>query len=79
MAATRSKKRSDAAAASLLISFKAGDERPSTDAVTLTEQKIAAEEYQPEDEEEDLNLVSALIPDILEQSRDLPYMLDLGR
>jgi hypothetical protein len=45
----------------------------------LAQQNFAAEEYKPENEEEDLNLASAIIPDILEQSRDLPYMLDLGR
>jgi hypothetical protein len=66
-AAARSERRSDVAAASLLTSLKAGDERLSTDAVTLTQQKFAAEDYQPEDEEEDLNPASTLIPNILEE------------
>jgi hypothetical protein len=71
-AAARSEKRYDVAAASLLTSLKAGAECLSTGTVTLTQQNFAAEGYQSEDEEEDLNLASALIPDILEHSRDLP-------
>jgi hypothetical protein len=71
-ASARSVKRSDVAAASLLTSLKAGDGHLSTDAITLTQQNFAAEGNQPEDDEEDLNLASALIPDILQQSQYLP-------
>jgi hypothetical protein len=71
-AASCSEKKSDVAAASIFTSLKAGDVRLSTDVVTLAQQNFAAEGYQPGDEEEDLNLASALISDILEQSRDLP-------
>jgi hypothetical protein len=72
-AAAGSEKTSDVAAASLLTSLKAVEEHIiSTDAVNLSQKKIAAEEYHSEDEEEELNLASALIPDILEKSRDLP-------
>jgi hypothetical protein len=59
--------------------LEAGDERLDTDAVTVTQKSFAAEGYRPKYEEEDLNLASALIPNILEEIRDLPYMLDLGR
>jgi hypothetical protein len=62
-----------------LASLNTGDEYLGTDVVSLTHQNFAAEVYGPEDEEEDFNLASALIPDMVEQSRDLPYMLDLGR
>jgi 2-phospho-L-lactate guanylyltransferase (CobY/MobA/RfbA family) len=72
MAVAGSETRSNVAAASLLTTSKAGDEYLSTDAVTLADQNFAVEEYQPEDAEEDLNLASARILDILEQSRDLP-------
>jgi hypothetical protein len=55
-----------------LTSFKAGEERLRTDALNLTQQDFAAEGYQPEDEEEVLNLAFALIPDILKKSRESP-------
>jgi hypothetical protein len=55
-AATGSEKRYDVAAAILSTRLKAGEENLSTDAVNLTQQNFATEGYQPEDEEEDLNL-----------------------
>jgi hypothetical protein len=70
-AAAGSEKRSDVAAASLLIILKAGEERLSTDAINLPKQNFPAVGYQPEDEEEVLNLASALILDLLDKSRDL--------
>jgi hypothetical protein len=57
-AAARSRKIFDVAAASLLTSLKAGEECLSTDAINLTHQNFAAEDFQPEDE--DLNLASTL-------------------
>jgi hypothetical protein len=78
-AATGSYKRYDVAAASLSTSLKAGEELLSTDAINLTHKNFAAEGYQPEDEEEDLNLALTLIDNILEGSSNLLYILDLGR
>jgi hypothetical protein len=75
--AAGSEKRYYVAAESLLKSMKAGDERLSTDAVTLAQQNFSAEEYEPENEEEDLNLASALIDNILEGLAT--YRRDLGR
>jgi hypothetical protein len=79
MTAYGSEKIYDVAAASLSTSLKAGEERLSTDAVNLMHKNFAAEGYQPEDEEEDLNLASTLIDNIFERSSNLPYRLDLGR
>jgi hypothetical protein len=59
--------------------LKVVDEHLITEALTLTQQNFAAERYGPEDEEGDLKLDSALMPDLLKQSNVLPYMLDLGR
>jgi hypothetical protein len=78
-AAARSEKRSDVAAASLLTTLNAGDERLSTDAENLTQQNFSAEGYQPEYEEEDMNLDAGLIANILQVISNLPYILDLGR
>jgi hypothetical protein len=72
MATSGSKKTYDVAASSLSTSLKAGEEHLSTDAVNLTQKNFAAEGYQPEDEEEDLNLASTLIDNILEGSSNLP-------
>jgi hypothetical protein len=77
--AAGSENRYGVAAESLSTILKAGEESLSTDAVNLTQQNFAAEGYQPEDEEEDLNLASTLIDNILEGSSNLPYILDLGR
>jgi hypothetical protein len=52
--------------------LKAGEERLSNDAINLTYHNIGSEGYQPEDDEEDLNLASTLIPNILEGSINLP-------
>jgi hypothetical protein len=70
MTAPGSEKIYDVAAASLSRSLKAGEENLSTDAVNLTQKNFAAEAYQPEDEEEDLNLASTLIDNILEGGRN---------
>jgi hypothetical protein len=78
-AAAGSEKTYDVAAPSLSTSLEAGEERLSTDAINLTHTNFAAEGYQPEDEEVDLNLASTLIDNILEGSSNLPYILDLGR
>jgi hypothetical protein len=71
-AAAGSEKRYYVKSASISTSLKAGEECLSTDALNLTQKNFAAAGYQPEDEEDDMNLASTFIGNILEGSRNLP-------